>query len=271
MICMNKIRCPMCGLDSAISTFDPEELDRDIYVRNAVGLGRGGGFHHGPDESILGDDSITPKIVNRCVDLLNLFIENNIVSSQELAVKLKMGVPVQGTDEVVPYEDVLKVYYRQNEALIKRTSSLEKQVSIARNGVSRLEYERLKTGYEKLINRARVKRKIDEILKHLHVNLDSKIILGEDDWMLEIYECTPEIYIYLNKKLYGLNRKERNMLESRIKTKCDDIEILFWIFKSKPTITSVTDILNKNPGRYFYELHNLPIPDYCKDHGENSG
>jgi hypothetical protein len=251
----------MCGKDSAFSTFNPQDMDRDIYIRQTYGLGKRG-FSYGPDESVLGDDFFTPKVMDRCIDLLNLSREMNILSSQELAARLKIGVPVQGTDTVVPYEDTLANFFEQNEFLRKRISSLENEVLAARrSGISIFEHEELKTRHNKLVNCARIKRKIDEILKYIHDNFNSRIILGEDDWLLEIYECTPEIYLYLHKKLYRLNREERNMLENRIQTKCTELRFLFMFMKGEPTIASVADLLIKKPSKVYYQLHNLPIPD----------
>ena len=265
---MSHVRCPLCGKDSAVSTFSPEDLDRDIYVRQTSGLGYPGGFTYGPDESVLGDDVYTPMVKDRCIDLLKLFMENDIVTARELAVKLKMGAPIQGTDEVFPYEDLLDIYYKQNEALENQVSSLKNQLSTTRrSGVSILEFEKLKTSYNKLVNDLEIKRKIEKILKYLHNMLESKIVLKEDDWALEVYEYTPVIFPYLCKKLYTLNRKERDMLQNRVYTECIDIKWIFSFFKKEPTIKSVTDMLNKNPNKIYYELHNLPIPDYYKDKG----
>ena len=251
---MSHIRCPLCGKDSAISTFNPEDLDRDIYVRQTRGLGYPGGFTYGPDESVLGDDVYTPKVKDRCIDLLKLFMENGIVTARELAVKLRIGMPIQGTDKVFPYEDILDIIYKQNEAL-------KKQVSTTRSGVSIFEFEKLKTSYNKLVNDLEIKSKIEKILKYLHNMLDSKIVLEEDDWILEIYEYDPGIFSYLCKKLYTLNREERDMLENRVYTECVEFKFIFSLFKNKPTIQSVIDRLNKKPGRFYYELHSLPIPD----------
>jgi hypothetical protein len=258
----------MCGKDSAFSSFNPEDLDLDIYVRQTSGLGYGGGFSHGPDESVLGDDFFTPKVMDRCVELLKVGIDKDSVTSRELAVKLKIGVSVQGTDEVVPYEDFLDIFNEQIEALKKEVISLKKQVSTARSGVSISEHEELKTRYKKLVNHARVKSKIDEILFILHAVLDSEIVLGGDDWELEVCEYAPAIYYYLCKKLYTLNRSERDMLEDRINTECIEFKLIFRFFKDKPTIKSVTDLLNEKPDRFYYKLHNLPIPDYFKDQGD---
>jgi hypothetical protein len=267
---MSHVRCPMCGKDSAFSSFNPEDLDPDIYVRQTSGLGYGGGFSYGPDESVLGDDYFTPKVMDRCVELLKLGIEKGSVTSRELAVKLKLGVPFQGTDKVAPYEDVLDIYNKQIEALKKEVTSLKYQVSTARSGVSILEYEELKTRYNKLVNHARVKREIDEILSYLHDVLDSEIVLGEDDWELEVYEYAPAIFGYLCKKLYTLNRMERDTLENRINTECTDLKFIFRFFKDKPTIRSIADLMIEKPDRFYNALHNPPISDYCKDQGDNN-
>ena len=69
LIVMSHIRCIICGKDSAVSGFDPSKLDRDIYVRQVRGKGYPGGWDHGPDISVLGDDEFTPKIMDRCFDL----------------------------------------------------------------------------------------------------------------------------------------------------------------------------------------------------------
>jgi hypothetical protein len=261
---MSHVRCPLCGKDSFISNFNPDELDLDIYVRSFVGLGYRGGFAPTQDESVLGDDEFTPKIKNRCIDLLNLFVEQGIISRRELALLLRMGVPVQGSDETVPYEDFVRMRSQILEAKDKRISMLESQVRAARGGESMLAYEDLKTRYDKLVYNHNVKRKIEKILKYLDENLDSKIILGEDDWKLELYESIPEVFFYLCKKLYELNGREREMLQNRITTDCVDFMIIFELFKNKPTITSMTEVLNNKPDRFYYLVHNLPIPDHLK-------
>ena len=125
---MTHVRCPMCGKDSAFSSFNPEDLDLDIYTRQASGLGYGGGFSHGPDKSVLGDDVFTPKVMDRCIELFKVAVEKDYITSRELAVKLKIGVPIQGTDDVIPFEDSLDIFYEQNEALKMEISSLRNHI-----------------------------------------------------------------------------------------------------------------------------------------------
>ncbi|MCK5643722.1 MAG: hypothetical protein KAJ19_23175 [Gammaproteobacteria bacterium] len=259
---MSHIRCPMCGKDSAFSTFDPENLDVDIYIRQVTGLGRGRGFSPGPDESVFGDDHYTPKVMDKCMELLKAGIEKGSVTWREIARQLKMGVPKQGTEDVIPYEDVLKALLKQNNALQTKTTSLERQISTARSGVSLFEHEQLRERYEKLESNVRAKKKTDEVLRFLHSVLDSEIAFEGDDWILEIYEYDPLIYAYLCKELYTMSKEERDLLQSRIDSEYVEFYNIFWIFKGKPTITSVADRLIKEPGKFYYRLYDLPFPNH---------
>jgi hypothetical protein len=259
---MSHIRCPMCGKDSAFSTFDPENLDLDIYVRQVTGLGRGRGFSPGPDESVFGDDHYTPKVMDRCMELLKAGIEKGCVTMREIERLLKMGVPIQGTEDVVPYEDVQKILLRQNQALRKKNASLERQISTLGSSVSLFEHEQLREKYEKLESNVRAKKKTDEVLRFLHSVLDSEVAFEGDDWILEIYEYNPLIFSLFCKKLYALSREERDLLQSRIYSECVEFYRIFWIFKGKPTIESVADRLIKEPGKFYYRLYDLPFPNH---------
>jgi len=252
----------MCGKDSACASFDPESLDVDIYVRQVTGLGRGRGFSPGPDESVFGDDHYIPKVMDRCIVLLKAGIEKGSVIRREIERRLTIGAPIQGTEDVVPYEDVQKILLRQNQALQVKTASLERQISVARSGVSPLEHERLRERYEKLESNVRAKKKTDEVLRFLHSVLDSEIAFEGDDWILEIYEYDPLIFSHFCKKLYALSREERDLLQSRMDTECVEFEAIFWIFKEEPTIKSVADRLIKNPGKLYYQLYDLPFPNH---------
>jgi hypothetical protein len=222
----------MCGKDSTFDTFNPKILDHDIYVRYAGGLGYGGGFYHGPDESVLGDEIFTPKILDRCIDLLNLFQENKICTKRELATKLKIGVHIQGIDEVVQYDDFIKMKNLQIEHLQKKVTSSNSE-SLGYE-IKLRELEEIKKSYNLLLKNLDLKKKINEILKYLHENLESKIILKEDDWILVIYKYDPVINIYLSEKLHTLNKEERSLLKKRIQTNSEEFEAIFQIFKDIP-------------------------------------
>jgi hypothetical protein len=75
----------------ALSTLNPDALDLDLKVVSFRGLGRGNGFAKGEAYSILGDDEVTPIIVNRIVKLYYMLINNgNLVDfSVSIADELK--------------------------------------------------------------------------------------------------------------------------------------------------------------------------------------
>ena len=173
-----------------------------------------------------------------------------------------MGAPIQGTEDVVPYEDALKVLLRQNQTLQVKNASLERQASMARGGISVVEHEQLRERYEELEGYVRAKKKTDEMLGFLHSVLDSKIVFEGDDWILEVYEYDPLIYVYLCKELYTMSREERDLLQSRIDPECDEFYTIFWIFKGEPTIKSVADRLIKSPRKLYYQLYDLPFPNH---------
>lgn len=259
---MSHVRCPMCGKDSASTSFNPENLDVDIYVRQAIGLGRGKGFSFGPDETVLGDDHYTPKVMDRCMELLKAGIEKGSVTRREIASHLKIGAPIQGTEDVIPYEDVQELLLKQNHALQVKNASLERQVSTARSGVSLSQHMQLRERYEKLESYIWAKKKTDEVLLFLHRVLDSKIAYKRDDWILEVYEYDPTIYTYLCKELYASSREERDMLQNRMITADVEYDVIFRILKGEPTIKSVLDRLTKRPGKLYYQIYDLPFPNY---------
>ena len=259
---MSHFRCPMCGKDSACASFNPENLDLDIYVRQVTGLGRGRGFSPGPDESVFGDDHYTPKVMDRCMELLKAGIEKGSVTKREIARQLKIGAPIQGMDEVIPYEDVQEFLLKQNQTLQVKNASLVRQASMARSGISVVEHEQLREKYEKLESNVRAKKKTDEVLRFLHRILDSEIAFEGDDWILEIYEYDPLIFSHFCKKLYALSREERDLLQSRIDTECVEFNDIFLMFKGEPTIKSVADRLIKSPRKLYYQLYDLPFPNH---------
>ena len=104
---MSHVRCFFCGKDSAVSSFDPSDLDLDLYIRQVRGLGYGGGFAAGPDESVLGDDYYTPKFFDRSIAFLKLLIDKGIVAKEEIENRLKIGIQFVDSDDFLPYDDFI--------------------------------------------------------------------------------------------------------------------------------------------------------------------
>ena len=92
--------CPLCGKSSSFEQFDPSDYDLNIYVYEVHGLGRGRGFSSGPRRSILGDDEITPLIKNRVIDLVQMLIDNNCLTVQELLSELEFDEEAIDENEI---------------------------------------------------------------------------------------------------------------------------------------------------------------------------
>jgi hypothetical protein len=235
----------MCGKDAAISGFDPQKLDRDIYIRQVVRLEAGKGFTYEPDISVLGDDEFTPMIKDRCIDLIRLFIEQDILTEEELMKELKIGVPVEGNDQVIPYEDVLKMVSQLKPAQeTQATDELLRRLLVSKPNM-------YKEKYDELVKELELKKKIDDILRDLNKTSDSEIILTEDDWILRINKDDPITQLYLWRKLYELSPEEREMLRKRISTDSPVLHQFFEIMKSKPQIRDMNDLMNYGKRLFF--------------------
>jgi hypothetical protein len=261
---LSHIRCFFCGKDSAISGFEPSDLDLDIYIRQVYGLGYGGGFEFGPDESVLGDEYFTSKFLDRSIDFINLLIEKGLISKEEIERRLKLGIPIINLEGVLPYDSFINIQENEIRILENQVSKLKSQNTFSgQNYVTKDSYDGLEKRYDEFRREYGLKKLIDDVLIDLHNNSDSKIIKGKDDWSLEIYDINPVIHNYLYRQLYRMKLYERNMLEERIKTNCYGINVLFNVMRKEPTIKSIHDVILKKPNLVYYTIPGHPIPrDY---------
>jgi hypothetical protein len=91
---MSHLICPMCGLKISLKVFDPQRLDLDIFLTNFRGLGRGLGFETSNVTSVLGDDEVTPLIVERVISLCKLFVDRSLLNREVL--RRKLGLVEEG-------------------------------------------------------------------------------------------------------------------------------------------------------------------------------
>src|SRR4030042_1451109 len=82
--------CPLCGLHHSIKKYSPEDLPLDIEAVLKVGLGRGKGTKVVSRYSLLGDDDVSPKIVDRVLTLCGLFLDKKIITLNYL--KHSLGI-----------------------------------------------------------------------------------------------------------------------------------------------------------------------------------
>jgi hypothetical protein len=81
---MSMVVCPLCGKSTSLRRF-PSGFEVDIVVRTVRGLGRGRGFETVNEESVLGDDEVTPLIVNRVLDILSVLLRKGCISGEILS------------------------------------------------------------------------------------------------------------------------------------------------------------------------------------------
>lgn len=257
---MSHVRCPLCGRDCAVSIFDPSKLDRDIYIRQVRRATKG--FAYGPDESVLGDDVFTPMIKCRCLDLIRLFMENDIISSSEVSRELKIGVPIVGSEDVVPFEKVLNIREQIHSGKI---AELKNQVSqLSSNTDSNAKYTELNRAYEELNNSLELKKRINKVLSWLFTRLDSEIIIFDDDWALKVKIFDLEVLPEFCEKIYEMQRDERGLLQDRIIYEGNIVTLIFDFFIDEPVMVSMTDEWRKKPNLVYYLANGLPAPEYCK-------
>jgi hypothetical protein len=88
---MSFLLCPLCGRNVSVNTFDPCSFEVDVLAQEVRGLGKGKGFASTGRHSILGRNDTVEKIADRCLALLELFINEDIITADE--VRGRLGIP----------------------------------------------------------------------------------------------------------------------------------------------------------------------------------
>lgn len=88
------MNCPLCGRSQALSRFNPEILDNDVYLVSFRGLGRGKGFIKSGEHSILHPGDPTVELIkNRMLEIIGFFIEKNCVTLNEILNVIQLPDP----------------------------------------------------------------------------------------------------------------------------------------------------------------------------------
>ena len=85
------IGCPLCGKNSSLESFDPSQLDDDVYAIQVVGLGRGRGFKTVGRHSLLDDEEVMEPIKDRLFDLVDLLRKHGTISDDEIKERFGNG------------------------------------------------------------------------------------------------------------------------------------------------------------------------------------
>ena len=89
---MTSVSCPICGKQTPLTSFYPENYPVDIRIIEVRGLGRGRGFENVSDVSIFDfgseyDDLLT-RIAKRIFAITRLLIDYDVVTPEWVAQKL---------------------------------------------------------------------------------------------------------------------------------------------------------------------------------------
>ena len=228
---LSHFRCPVCGLNRHQSSWNPETYDNDIIANTPVGLGRGQGFGITDENSILGDADITPRITQRMTSLLNTFIQEQIITPNDLVKQLKLLEHIQGQGYVTIQEHrgLMELYL----SLVEERDKLKAEKKSAEGDVREL------------------KRKLDEIDKNQKRKDEADRILG---WFYETCDATMEfdkefgfvlrislidmtLVDDLKKMKSSVSDEVKKMVKERIIGNDEINFILDAFFFSKPPIT----------------------------------
>lgn len=122
---MSHIICPVCAMSRALSTFDPSNWDLDLKLRQVHGKGRGQGFDH-EDFSVLGDDIYSPLMADRVVDVLKMFVDNEVIKLSDVLIRLGIKPVEQHSDWLQSLE-----YMGKQDEKDREIRRLKRELSIS--------------------------------------------------------------------------------------------------------------------------------------------
>jgi hypothetical protein len=231
---MGQILCPMCGRNCAESIFDPNSLDLDIYIREQHGRGRAKGFSYGPYESILGDEVYSPQIYERCISLVQLFIDNNLLTKGELINRFDLKSEINKKYVSRDYHNIIINNVKNN--YMKEINILNKKIKDLESDILRVKNE-----YEKLIKDIEKKELIESIIKKLSNAFNVERQTEDDYSIIEIEEVNLNGIVVFCREIYKLDHELRGEVVKRIKCKDERFVNIRNNVLKEPVIKSVVD------------------------------
>ena len=196
---MSHIRCPLCGKNAPISTFDPSSLDFDLTVVSFRGLGRARGFAVSDEHSVLGDDVFSPQVAERVLGLCRMFLDTGIIDSEQTMRKL-------GLDSAIKIPSELPKFTHPPTTHVRSASS-GAQMAQARETI---EQQKKAFALERLIN--------SELVKFVKYYPYVEINENELPWSIEITDIDEECLLVLITLFKTFNYDERKTLLKRVNT-----------------------------------------------------
>jgi len=236
---MSHIRCPLCGKNAPISSFDPSSLDLDLRLVSFRGLGRGKGFEVSEEHSVLGDEEYSPLIAERVLDLCKMFVDAGVIDLEHELVRLglqkTMTPPVAFPKPPQP---------RFTPSLRRDSNDIE--ISQLRDSIEKKENE---WAQERMIDR--------ELLKFIIYHPYVEINWNDEPWTIELTNIDVTCigtFIILYSSLKNSTQKQ---LLKRMKTNHPLIKRLMTRYMSRPE-KSMTDILRQSYGNLYNPIFYAP-------------
>lgn len=225
---MSHLACPLCGKNAPLTSLDPENLDLDLSLISFIGLGRGKGFTISEKISILGDDTYSPMIADRIINLLKMFLNEDVINKEKLLTRLELENIILQSGKFVT-----KLQY---ELAQKKLNDIIRESNVIRRNIISLSLD-LKKKEEELKTERMVEKILGLIIdRSIKINMDIEI--SEDKnmpYIITINEIDSEDlnwFLDLSKKLEDDIREQ---LKLRVKGKDLETQILLEqsLFKKK--------------------------------------
>lgn len=231
---MSHLRCPLCGKNAPLQNWSPETYDMDIMVASFMGKGRAMGFEKTEEYSVLGDSEITPRIVERIINLLNLCLQEGIITKDYLIEKLKLEKKVPGQVRVVPS----KLYGKSEVAILFLRIELDKirKESTRNYGM----YYDARRQLEELQKEIKREREAESVLLWFLENCDATMIPDlEFGYRVIINMIDPDIVHELRRMQSGTGEDVKKLVKKRITCKYYVVEFILneFFFKKRLTIS----------------------------------
>jgi uncharacterized FlaG/YvyC family protein len=197
---MSHLVCPLCGKNAPLSKFDPEYLDLDISLVSFRGLGRGRGFEVADRVSVLGDDDITPKVLNRVVEICKMFISEGIIDPVSLSNNLGLTGAITSASGINQYKQENTLLRNQLNASQKQlqderisAEEISEQLRKKNRNLTSSRKSQAKELEEKESQLAEIEEELDDIVETIEQYTEYEHDPFEDSSVVFITQCVEKI------------------------------------------------------------------------------
>ena len=115
---MSHVNCPLCGRNQALSKFNPEALDDNIYVVSFRGLGPRKGFENtGETSTMTPGDPVTDQVKDRCLAIIDFLLKSGCANLEEVYETLNIQNPQELKKDLNEYGAVVEDLFESTRKL----------------------------------------------------------------------------------------------------------------------------------------------------------